>query len=80
LIDVNGVVSKGQLRFDWIYSKNIHRKETIENLAKGVIATLESYIQHSQSAEGPIYTPTDFPDVELSQEKLDDLLAEITLD
>jgi len=77
LITVDGLVIKGQLKLEWHYSEKFHRRETVEHLAYEYIAALEAIIAHCLSPEAGGYTPSDFPDVEFSQESLDELLAEI---
>jgi amino acid adenylation domain-containing protein/non-ribosomal peptide synthase protein (TIGR01720 family)/FkbM family methyltransferase len=77
VLDVNGLVTGGQLRVDWIYSKSIHRRETVERLAGNFIGALQDFIAHSQSSGAGSYTPSDFPDVELGQAELELVLAEI---
>jgi non-ribosomal peptide synthase protein (TIGR01720 family) len=52
----------------------------VERLAAGFLEALRALIAHCQSPTAGGYTPSDFPDVELSQEQLDQILAEIDLD
>jgi amino acid adenylation domain-containing protein/non-ribosomal peptide synthase protein (TIGR01720 family) len=77
LLELNGLVIADQLRIDWTYSENIHQKHTIENLADNFIAILQSLINHCLNPDVGGYTPSDFPDLELSQSALDDLIAQI---
>lgn len=77
LIEINAMVVKEQLQFNWIYNQTIHRRETIENLAHSFIEELNSLIVHCQSVETMMYTPSDFPKANLSKEKLDRFLAKI---
>ncbi|WGV25115.1 non-ribosomal peptide synthetase [Halotia branconii] len=77
LITVDGLVIEGRLKLEWYYSEKFHRRETIEHLVHEYIAALEAIIAHCLSPEAGGYTPSDFPDVEFSQEALDELLAEI---
>jgi len=80
LIDINCAVAGGQLQVAWTYSENLHREQTIETLAQGFIQSLEAIISHCLMAEAGGYTPSDFPDLDLDQQKLDKALAEIQLD
>ena len=80
LLEINGSIRGGQLQLDWTYSENVHRRSTIERLAQEFLKKLRAIIAHCQSPEAGGYTPSDFPDVELTQEKLDKALAEILLD
>lgn len=77
LIDVTVSISQGQLRVEWIYSDAQYRSETIEQLVQTYVAELKSIIEHCLSSEAGGYSPSDFPEAELSQEDLDDLLGEL---
>jgi amino acid adenylation domain-containing protein/non-ribosomal peptide synthase protein (TIGR01720 family) len=76
LFDVKGLVVEGRLQVEWTYSKNLHHQKTVEGLALGFMEGLKSLITHCQSEAGG-YTPSDFPEAELSQAELDELMAEI---
>ncbi|NER27502.1 MAG: non-ribosomal peptide synthetase, partial [Symploca sp. SIO1C4] len=73
LLQIIGKVMGGQLQMNWAYSTNIHRRDTIENLAQCFIETLRSLINHNQSNSSTSFTPSDFPEAELTQEQLDQL-------
>jgi amino acid adenylation domain-containing protein/non-ribosomal peptide synthase protein (TIGR01720 family) len=75
LLEINGWISGGQLQLSWGYSENIHRRETISQLAEGFVEALLSIIAHCRSAEAGGYTPSDFPLAGLGQEALDRLSA-----
>ncbi len=72
------MVIEGQLQLTWNYSKNIHRQTTIEKLAQSFMDALEELIRHCQSPEAGGFTPSDFPEADLSQDELDDLMSEIS--
>ncbi|NCS46535.1 MAG: amino acid adenylation domain-containing protein [Microcystis aeruginosa BK11-02] len=76
LIAIHGIVVDGQLDVEWQYSENFHHQTTIKNLAAAYRDSLESLINHCLSAEGG-YTPSDFPDADLNQAELDELLSEL---
>jgi non-ribosomal peptide synthase protein (TIGR01720 family) len=78
LLTVDGMVVEGQLRLNWTYSENFHQHTTVERLAQGFMQALQALIAHCQSPEAGGYSPSDFPDVELSQEELDNLVAELS--
>ncbi len=77
LLNVNGSVIESRLQLEWKYSSAFHHQATVENLAKNYVKVLEAIIDHCISKEAGGYTPSDFPEVDLSQEALDELLAEI---
>ncbi len=74
---ISGAIVEGQLRLEWSYSQNLHRRATIEALAEDLMEALRAIIAHCQLSEAVGYTPSDFPDVELSQDDIGALMAEI---
>lgn len=72
LLEVGGIVSGGCLRFDWTYSTNFHRHETIEGLARAFSAQLRKISQACSvgGQEEIDYCPEDFPLAKLNDEKL----------
>jgi non-ribosomal peptide synthase protein (TIGR01720 family) len=62
---------------NWIYSANLHRRSTIEELARQFTSELRAILAHCSSPEAGGYTPSDFPEAALSQSDLDDLLDEL---
>ncbi|MCC5626175.1 condensation domain-containing protein, partial [Nostoc sp. CHAB 5715] len=77
LLEINGFVSNGKLQLHWTYSQNVHQRATIERQAQCFLTALQALITHCQLPEAGGYTPTDFPELNLSQGKLDQLLAQI---
>jgi non-ribosomal peptide synthase protein (TIGR01720 family) len=75
LLDVEASVAGARLRVEWEYNERIHRRETIEKLAGLYIKALERLIDHCLNEEAGGFTLSDFPDAELSQTDLDDLIA-----
>jgi non-ribosomal peptide synthase protein (TIGR01720 family) len=82
LIEVNGVIVRGQLHLMWTYSTSMHRRSTIEDVARECTDALRALIAHCLSPDAGGYTPSDFPAAGLSQQELDEILAEVgdTLD
>ena len=74
LIDVVGSISGGRLYLMWSYSQAIHSEETIRGLALDYIQALQLLIEHCQSPEAGGYTPSDFPEAEISQKDIDKLM------
>jgi non-ribosomal peptide synthase protein (TIGR01720 family) len=77
LIEVNGSVAGGALRMEFRYSRNRHRRSTIEQFAGHYFGALRELIAHCAAPETGRYTPSDFADAGLSQRDLDALLDEI---
>lgn len=77
LLHITVTIFNNQLHAEWTYSRNVHRRETIETLAGDFIAALRAIIAHCLSPDAGGYTPSDFPEAQLSQEELDNLISEI---
>ncbi|MGK3989851.1 amino acid adenylation domain-containing protein [Sorangium sp. So ce136] len=75
LLEVNAVVTGGQLELSWIYSPEAHREGTIRALASGFTAELEALIAHCRAPEAGGYTPSDFPLARLREPALAQLFA-----
>jgi non-ribosomal peptide synthase protein (TIGR01720 family) len=76
-ISVNGAAVAGELRFGWTYSEALYERTTIEELARTFLGALRELIERPDAADEEIYTPTDFPDLEMSRETLDCILQEL---
>ncbi len=80
LIEINALIVQDQLKINWIYSQNVHRRQTIEKLAQDFRTALLSLVIGSQSSSVPNYTPSDFAEFkssQWSQDDIDNILAAI---
>jgi amino acid adenylation domain-containing protein/non-ribosomal peptide synthase protein (TIGR01720 family) len=77
LLDINAIITNERLQIDWTYSINVHQPRTIETLAQEFIETLGELIAHCSSSENGVYTPTDFPLLQLNQLELDQIFANL---
>jgi len=77
LLEIDSSIVGGQLQLNWTYSTNLHDDATIARLAQQFIEALRMLIAHCLSSDAGGYTPSDFPEAELSQEELDALLEEL---
>jgi amino acid adenylation domain-containing protein/non-ribosomal peptide synthase protein (TIGR01720 family) len=77
LLNIIGAVVGGELRLEWTYSENFHRRETIERLAESYLEELRTLIANSRSREAESFSPTDFPQANLSQKDLDKVLSRL---
>ena len=75
LLDVNGIVSGGQLTMTWTFSANMYDRATIERLAQRYSGILGALVDSCQTADSPAWTPSDFPGARLDQGQLDALIA-----
>jgi non-ribosomal peptide synthase protein (TIGR01720 family) len=78
LLEFTGSIYAGQLKLDLTYSRNVHRSSTVERLAEDFVEALRALINHCRTSEAGGYTPSDFTEAGLSQEELDELIAELT--
>jgi non-ribosomal peptide synthase protein (TIGR01720 family) len=70
ILQIYGGIVEGRLRLNWTYCRNLHSRDTIENLAGGVVDTLRM-----AAGERAALTPAHFPDAELTPEDLRQILA-----
>jgi len=75
VLEVNAQVVGGCLETEWTYGRELHRRETVERVAGEVQGALRDLIAHCLSPEAGGYTPSDFPQADLSQAELDACFA-----
>ncbi len=70
VLDVNGMVVQGKLQVYWGYSEKLHRRETVERVARQYMECLRELIAHCRSEEAGGFTPSDFVADEMTQDEL----------
>jgi non-ribosomal peptide synthase protein (TIGR01720 family) len=75
LVEIAGLVSKGQLYLQWVYSTQCHRQGTVERVARDFLETLQALIAQCHSPKAGGYIPSDFPLAGLNEQKLSKLAA-----
>jgi amino acid adenylation domain-containing protein/non-ribosomal peptide synthase protein (TIGR01720 family) len=80
LLEVNAIVSGAALQISITYSKNLHRRETIERLADRMKEDLQWLVDHCRTAG----TSKTVPDIALSefnwsQPELDEIAAQLSI-
>jgi non-ribosomal peptide synthase protein (TIGR01720 family) len=78
LLAIKGRIANSQLQMEWIYNENLYRHSTMEQLAQRFMSGLQALITHCKSPDAGGYTPSDFPEVGLSQKELDKVIDRIT--
>jgi fengycin family lipopeptide synthetase B len=78
LLDINAYIIEGRLQLTWTYSESLHARETIESLAENFMERLRALIEHCRAAGVRSYTPSDFPEAELTQRDFEGLLASLS--
>ena len=76
-LECGAFVIDGQLWLNWTCSENLHQRTVVEGLAESCLQVLRDILDRCQSPQLVEYTPSDFPDVELSDELLEKALEEI---
>ncbi|HET6852592.1 MAG TPA: condensation domain-containing protein, partial [Pyrinomonadaceae bacterium] len=75
LVEIDGRIRNGRLWMSWRFSRQVHRRETIEAVAGRFVAALRELIAHCQSPEAGGFTPSDFPLArDIRQEQLTQLM------
>jgi non-ribosomal peptide synthase protein (TIGR01720 family) len=77
-LELTVVGLEGKLRFDWTFSRELHRRETIERLSSSYLTALRALVAHCLEPSAGGYTPSDFALAGLSQAQLDAILREKT--
>jgi len=75
LLELNGHVAGGRLRFDFTYSPHLHRRETVEALGAAFLDALRRLVAHCASVRIGGYVPADFPLASVDQALVDRLTA-----
>jgi non-ribosomal peptide synthase protein (TIGR01720 family) len=76
LLEINGSVVNGKLQVAWTYSRNFHRRETIERVADSFLFALRTLMRNDEQS-APGYTPSDFSEFGWSQDDLNEIVADI---
>jgi amino acid adenylation domain-containing protein/non-ribosomal peptide synthase protein (TIGR01720 family) len=77
-LEVLGTIANDRLNLIFVYSQNLHRRASIENLAQEVLEILRALISEHQPRKAHAYAPSDFPGIQISQKELDELIEELS--
>ena len=77
VLDVNGFVVDGRLTISWLYSEEQLAEATIEKVASDFDHALRSFISGSEAGDLWSYTPSDFPEADLSRKDLKKVLSRL---
>jgi amino acid adenylation domain-containing protein/non-ribosomal peptide synthase protein (TIGR01720 family) len=70
VLEITGEIQGGCLRMEWYYNRELHREETVQELAGNTVEEIEALLAHCRTAQSS-YTPSDFPLTRLTQAQLD---------
>lgn len=76
LIELNIFGSAHQLRCVWSFSKKHFKDDMIKKLVESYHQHLQKLIAHCINTDSAGFTPSDFPEAEISQDDLDHLLSQ----
>jgi non-ribosomal peptide synthase protein (TIGR01720 family) len=79
-IDIVLVIRQGQLHIEWLFSRNLFKHTRMTNLASLYVSYLKKLILFCISPNNSGYTPSDFPDISLTDDEIDALISEINSD
>jgi len=70
LLGVDGYISFGKLKMNWVASQRLYKTETLRRLGQEFVAVLRELIESTRSDHAGL-TPSDFPLAKISQQQLD---------
>ncbi len=73
-LEINSLIKDKQLCMYWSYSTDVFNTETIQTLAASFEVNLVGLINFCLQRNTENFTPSDFPDVDMSQDELDGLM------
>jgi len=73
ILDIVGIVIAGELRLDWLYSRNLHHPETIFHWVDNFHQNLLQILNHCCQPGVGGYTPADFPLAQINHTALTSL-------
>ncbi len=74
-LDFQSMVAGDQLEMTWTYSGDMYEQQTIEELARDYVQSLQAIVVHCRSEEAGGFTPSDFALAELNQTSLDKFIG-----
>lgn len=75
LLEINSYISQGELILNWEYTTDAFDPKTIIELSDLFRLQFKEIIDHCIHTDKEGYTPSDFPEADISQEDLDNLLS-----
>jgi non-ribosomal peptide synthase protein (TIGR01720 family) len=80
LLQINAAVLDRRLQLSWGFSREVHRRETIECIAQAFIEALQRLLNHCLSPEAGGFSPSDFDLIDFTQTELDGLWKKLGRD
>ena len=73
-IEINAQIINKELTVNWSFPKDLYNENTAQTLANTFNKNAEALIDYCKTQGGINYTPSDFPEADLNQDDLDNLL------
>jgi amino acid adenylation domain-containing protein/non-ribosomal peptide synthase protein (TIGR01720 family) len=73
LIEIDAYIKDSRLQVQWTYSRNVHSRGSMAQVAGSFIHQLSSLVEHCASRIESEHTPSDFPLVKLTERQLERL-------
>lgn len=70
LLEIDGYIKDRSLQFKWTYSRQVHDRKTIEQLANNFTSKLRTILEHCSSRAADESTPDDFPLIRITQAQI----------
>jgi len=77
LIDINAIVVSGQFHVRWTYSRNVHRRLTVQRLAEVFMEELHALIVGSGGGSVRTYSASDFPLARLNRDQFREIRSTV---
>src|SRR5581483_5913372 len=77
LLTLSALITGGRLQVSWLFSTCLYRRATINTLAQRYLDMRRALIAHCRAQEAGSYTPSDFPELGLSQTTLDKIMGRL---
>ncbi|SFJ64597.1 non-ribosomal peptide synthetase [Thermoflavimicrobium dichotomicum] len=75
LLDIVAVITGGKLHVSWLFSKELFNRNTLIRVAEEFMEALRSFISPNDQGDIWSYSPTDFPDADLTDQDLTKVLS-----
>jgi non-ribosomal peptide synthase protein (TIGR01720 family) len=76
VIEINSQIINNNLLVNWSFTKDLYKEETAKIIADKFIQNLKTTIEYCTTQNDISYTPSDFPEANLNQDDLDNLLSQ----
>ncbi|MEO9892386.1 condensation domain-containing protein [Aurantibacter sp.] len=74
-IEINAFIKNDKIQVNWSYTNTLYKESTIKILSQNFENNLQALYDYCLNKEGN-YTPSDFPEADLSQDDLDNLMQQ----